>query len=51
MPGPCLQAMTVTSGVFGALAKCVKNLDLGEDAVLVMNVMDQLKKVDCEYAT
>lgn len=34
--------------MFGALAKCVKNLNVKEDPTLVMDVMAELKKVDGE---
>lgn len=43
-----LKAKEVTSGVFGALAKCIKNLNVKEDPTLVMDVMAELKKVDGE---
>ena len=44
----CAKAKEVTSGVFGALAKCVKNLNPKEDPTLIMDVTAELKKVDGE---
>lgn len=44
----CAKAKEVTSGVFGTLAKCVKNLNPKEDPTLVMDVMAELTKVDGE---
>lgn len=40
------KAKEVTSGVFGTLAKCIKNLNPKEDPTLVMDVTAELKKVD-----
>lgn len=45
------KAKEVTSGVFGALAKCVKNLDVKEDPPLVAAVMAELTKVDGKIFT
>lgn len=38
----------MTSGLFGALAKCTKNLNPKEDPTLVGDVMAELKKIDGE---
>lgn len=40
------KAKEVTKGVFGALAKCVKNLEPANDPDLVSAVLAELKKVD-----
>lgn len=42
------KAKEVTSGVFGTVAKCIKNLNPKEDPTLLMDVMAELKKVDGE---
>lgn len=42
------KAKEVTKGVFGAVAKCVKNLEAANDPDLVSAVMAELKKVDGE---
>lgn len=39
----------MTGGVFGAVAKCIKNLDTGADPPLVAKVMEELRKVDGEH--
>lgn len=44
-----LQARAVTSGVFGALAKCIKNTDPEADPPLIEAVMTELGKVDGEF--
>ena len=36
----------MTGGVFGAVAKCIKNLDSSGDPPLLEKVMEELKKVD-----
>lgn len=46
-----LKAKEVTSGVFGALAKCAKNLNPKEDPMLIADAMAELKKVDGERQT
>ncbi|CAN0515695.1 unnamed protein product, partial [Scytosiphon promiscuus] len=43
-----IKAKEATSGLFGALAKCVKNLNPKEDPTLVGDVMAELKKIDGE---
>ncbi|CAN0066750.1 unnamed protein product, partial [Hapterophycus canaliculatus] len=40
------KAKEATSGLFGTLAKCVKNLNPKEDPTLVGDVMAELKKID-----
>lgn len=45
------KAKEVTGGVFGALAKCVKNLDAKKDPSLVAAVVAELTKVDGELRT
>ncbi|CAM9592732.1 unnamed protein product [Ectocarpus sp. 6 AP-2014] len=40
------KAKEVTSGVFGSLAKCIKNLNPKEDPMLIADAMAELKKVD-----
>lgn len=42
------QAKEVTSGIFGKLAKCVKNLDAKDDPSLLDDVNNELRKVDGE---
>ncbi|CAM9796652.1 unnamed protein product [Sphacelaria rigidula] len=45
-PDAMEKAKDVTKGVFGALARCVKNLDAVQDPDMVETVMQELKKVD-----
>lgn len=42
------KAKEVTSGLFGTLAKCVKNLNAKEDPTLIMDVQAELEKIDGE---
>lgn len=42
------KAKEVTGGLFGPLAKCIKNLNPKEDPTLIMDVVAELKKVDGE---
>lgn len=48
---PSAKAKEVTSGVFGTLAKCVKNLNPKEDPTLISDVVAELKKVDGKHDT
>ncbi|CAM9506076.1 unnamed protein product [Ascophyllum nodosum] len=45
-PDAMAKAKEVTGGVFGAVAKCIKNLDSSGDPPLLEKVMEELKKVD-----
>lgn len=45
-PALAAKAKEVTSGLFGTLAKCIKNLNPKEDPTLLMDVEAELKKVD-----
>jgi glutathione S-transferase len=44
-------AFEAASGLFPALAKCIKNLDKAEDEKLVNGVMAELKKIDAHLGS
>lgn len=41
----------MTSGTFGALARCIRNTETEDDPPLIAAVMEELGKVDGEDAT